>query len=73
MEGLQVTQPGDLIDQLRRIRVNSGVAQFDLAETAGYNRSTIARYEAGGYVTEPLHMLCNWAEALGYDLALVKK
>lgn len=67
-----MTQPKDIVEVLRRTRVNSGVAQFDLSEAAGYNRGTIAKYETGRG-TPSLHMACNWAEALGYELVLVKK
>jgi transcriptional regulator with XRE-family HTH domain len=68
-----VTQPKDIIAELRRARRQLLVNQHDLAERVGYDRTTIARYEAGGHQPEHLHMLCNWAEALGYNLALVKK
>lgn len=68
-----MTNPRDIIEELRKARVNSGMAQIDLAEAAGYGRATIARYESGGHLPEHLHMLCDWAEALGYDFALVKK
>jgi transcriptional regulator with XRE-family HTH domain len=68
-----MTQPKDIIEELRRARVNQGIAQFDLAETSGYDRVTIARYESGCRVPAQLQLLCNWAEALGHDLVLVKK
>jgi transcriptional regulator with XRE-family HTH domain len=68
-----VTQPKDIIGELRRARVNQGIAQFDLAEASGYHRSIIAAYECGCRVPAQLQMLCNWAEALGHDLVLVKK
>jgi transcriptional regulator with XRE-family HTH domain len=68
-----MTQPKDIIEELRRSRVSQGIAQFDLAETSGYSRISLARYEAGKYVPEHLQMLCDWAEALGHDLVLVKK
>lgn len=67
-----MTQPKDFIEELRRARVNQGIAQFDLAEASGYDRGTIAKYETGRG-TPSLRMLCNWAEALGHDLVLVKK
>ena len=68
-----MTQPKDIIEELRRIRVNSGLAQFDLSEVSGYNRTTIANYESGNRIPGQLQLLCNWAEALGHDLVLVKK
>jgi transcriptional regulator with XRE-family HTH domain len=67
-----MTQPKDIIDELRRSRVSQGIAQFDLAEVSGYNRGTIAKYETGRG-TPSLHMACNWAESLGCKLVLVKK
>lgn len=68
-----MTNPRDIIEELRKARVNQRIAQIDLAEASGYGRVTIAKYESGSYQPEHLHMLCNWAEALGYDFALVKK
>jgi len=68
-----MTQPKDIIEELRKARRELAVNQHDLALHVGYDRATIARYEAGSHQPEHLHMLCNWAEALGYDLALVKK
>jgi transcriptional regulator with XRE-family HTH domain len=65
-----MTQPKDIIEELRRARVNQRIAQFDLAETSGYDRTTIANYETGRRVPQQLQMLCNWAEALGQDLVL---
>lgn len=68
-----MTNPRDIIEELRRARVKSGMAQIDLAEASGYGRVTIARYESGYRVPPQLQMLCNWAEALGHELTLVKK
>lgn len=68
-----MTNPRDIIEELRRARVKSGMAQIDLAEASGYDRVTIARYESGCRVPPQLQMLCNWAEALGHELTLVKK
>ena len=68
-----MTQPKDIIQELRRARVNQGMAQFDLAEASGYNRSVLAKYETSHSYPAHLQKLCNWAEALGYDLTLVKK
>ncbi len=68
-----MTQPRDIIEELRRIRVNGRIAQFDLSETSGYNRTTIANYETGRRVPQQLQMLCNWAEALGHDLVLMPR
>lgn len=67
-----MTQPKDIIEELRRARVNQGIAQFDLAETSGYSRSTIAKFETGRG-TPSMHMACNWADALGFEIVLVKK
>lgn len=68
-----MTQPKDIIEGLRQARVSQGIAQFDLAETSGYSRVTIARMESGNRVPEHLQMLCNWAEALGHELVLKPK
>lgn len=67
-----MTNPRDIIEELRKARVEQKIPQFDLAEVSGYNRGTIAKYEAGKG-TPSLHMACNWAESLGCKLVLVKK
>lgn len=61
-----------IVDELRRARVQSGVGQFDFAETLGYNRGTIAKYETGRGVPS-LQMACNWAEAVGLEIVVRPK
>jgi transcriptional regulator with XRE-family HTH domain len=67
-----MTQPKDIIEELRRARGNQGIAQFDLAEVSGYDRGTIAKYETGRG-TPSLRMACNWAEALGLEIVVRPK
>lgn len=68
-----MTTPKKIIEELRKARVNSGMAQVDLSCASGYDRVTIARYESGYRVPPQLQMICNWAEALGYELTLRPK
>jgi transcriptional regulator with XRE-family HTH domain len=73
VEGPEVTQPKDIIKTLRDARRDLAINQHDLALHVGYDRVTIAKYECGYRVPPQLQMLCNWAEALGHELVLVKK
>ena len=68
-----MTQPKDIIEELRKARRELAINQHDLALHVGYDRTTIARYESGCMVPHHLQMLCNWAEALGHDLVLKAK
>lgn len=67
-----MTTPKDLIEELRRTRVEQKIPQFDLAEVCGYSRSTIAKFETGRG-TPSLHMACNWAESLGLEIVVRPK
>lgn len=68
-----MTNPRDIIEELRKARRQALVNQHDLAERVGYDRTTIARYESGNHQPEHLHMLCNWAEALGMEFVVRPK
>ncbi len=68
-----MTQPKDIIEELRRARVSLGIAQYDLAETSGYNRSTIAQWETARKTPRTLQLLCNWAEAVGLEIVVRPK
>lgn len=68
-----MTNPRDIIEELRIWRKQHLINQHDLAERVGYDRTTIARYEAGNLVPNQLHMFCNWAEALGLEIVVRPK
>lgn len=64
--------PNPIISQLRHIRREQLITQEQLGKKAGYDRTAIIRCERGQHL--PLfETVCNWAEALGYELRLVKK
>jgi transcriptional regulator with XRE-family HTH domain len=67
----------ELIEQLRQLRVSSGVHQVDLAEMSGYDRSAIARLEThrlGKRGQNPkLNTIIDLADVLGYELVLQPK
>lgn len=53
---------------IRRIRLNQGLTQEELAEKAGTSPDTIKRYESGTYEGIKLVMVYRIAEALGVSL-----
>jgi predicted transcriptional regulator len=59
----------DIIKQLRKIRRDREIAQQALAETAGLAQNHIS-YMESGRVKPTLNTLNQWANALGYELAL---
>jgi transcriptional regulator with XRE-family HTH domain len=67
-----MSEPRIIVDQLRELRVANKRSQEDISYVTGYHRSQIMRYEALTH-TPRLDAVCNWAEALGYELVLVKK
>jgi transcriptional regulator with XRE-family HTH domain len=67
-----MTQPSDILDELRELRVAAKRSQEDISYATGYHRSQIIRYEARTH-TPRLDAVCNWAEALGYELVLRPK
>lgn len=59
----------DIIKQLREIRRAKEIAQEDLSADCGYHRQQIMRWENG--ISRPsLPVVCDWANALGYELTL---
>lgn len=62
--------PMALIEQLRRTRMERGISQPVMGEMAGYGGPTICHWERGTY-DPTLSNLANWAQALGYRLALL--
>lgn len=61
-----------IIDTLHGARLEQGMSQGRLAELIDTTRSTVAMYE-GDYCLPSLRRLHAWADALGYDLVLVKR
>lgn len=62
----------DIMNRLRDIRKLQGTTQGALSEAAGYNRVHLLRCEKG-FRSPRLDMACDLAEALGYELVLVRK
>lgn len=62
----------DIVQQLRRLRVESKICQFDFAELTGYNRTQIALYETGKR-TPNLATASDFADALGHQLVVVSR
>lgn len=62
----------DIIKQLRKIRREREISQQDLAATAGLAQNHISYLETGR-VKPTLPSLNQWANALGYELALKVK
>lgn len=61
-----------IVLQLLAIRVAEGMSQKALAEAMGTTQSAVSESERA--ITQPtLQTLRRWAEALGYDLVLVKR
>lgn len=61
-----------LIQQLRNERSAQKISQGDLAGMAGTFQNHLCRLEKGIH-SPTLDVLDTWANALGYELALVKK
>jgi len=66
------TNSKELVEQLRRLRKESGHNQHTFAEMTGYCRTQIALYETGKR-TPNLIVATDFAEALGYELVLKLK
>jgi transcriptional regulator with XRE-family HTH domain len=61
-----------IIEDLRRERVAGGLSQDGLASSFGTAQNLLSRYEMGK--TSPtLESLSRWAQALNYEIRLVKK
>lgn len=61
-----------IIDILHGARIDSGVSQHRLANDAGVSRTSVTYWETDRCLPR-LDQLRRWAEALGYDLVLVKR
>lgn len=61
-----------LIDELVRIRKMENVSQSRLAEMTGSKQQAISRTEKKEH-SPSLKMFCAFADALGYELRLIKK
>ncbi len=61
-----------LIDELVRIRKKENVSQSRLAELTGSKQQAISRTEKKEH-SPSLKLFCTLADALGYELRLVKK
>jgi transcriptional regulator with XRE-family HTH domain len=61
-----------IVDELRRLRVESKIPQFDFAEITGYDRSSIALLETGARPNPKLGMIADLAHALDHKLVIVE-
>lgn len=61
-----------MIAELKRARLGSGLRGIEVARRAGLERLVVEKSEYG--LSQPrLKSLILWADALGYDLRLVKQ
>lgn len=56
---------------LTMARIQEGLTQRGLAERSGIAQNQIAKWECGGEFS--LRNLVRWADALGFDVRLVKR
>jgi transcriptional regulator with XRE-family HTH domain len=61
-----------IIDTLHGARLEQRLTQVQVAERAGLARNSLSFYETDRTLA-PLPKLRAWADALGYDLVLVKR
>lgn len=61
-----------IVSALRNARVESGMTRPDLAKISGYHANQISEWERGARQV-PLHVLTDLTQALGFDVALVKR
>lgn len=59
-------------EQLVQIRKDCKLSQKDLAALTGYSQQTISRIENKSFAPS-LKSLCDLANAMGYDLKLIRK
>ena len=59
-------------EQLAQIRKDCKLSQKDLAALTGYSQQTISRIENKSFAPS-LKSLCDLANAMGYDLKLIRK
>lgn len=62
----------DLAEQLKRVRLEAGLSQTDLARRAGVNRMTVGRMENLAHGDMSVAALLRLLEAAGYELKVVK-
>jgi transcriptional regulator with XRE-family HTH domain len=61
-----------IVQQLRRERRLLELSQDVIAAKTGYDRAQVSQYERGIH-SPKIEMISDWANALGFELALVKK
>lgn len=64
--------PAEIIQELFEARKCNGMLQSELGKIAGYNQTTFSRAETGQRAPN-LRLMCDWAEALGYELVVRPK
>lgn len=64
--------PGEIAQQLRLIRLSRRLTIEQVADIAGYSKSTISEWERGAS-RPPFEGICDWATALGYTVTLTPK
>lgn len=65
-------RPRGLLAELRRIRIEKGIAQGALCTKIGIEQDRLSTWECGR--NQPVYgNLQAWANALGYELALVER
>lgn len=63
---------GNIIEQARKIRMELGITQQDVAERMGIAQTAVSRLEIGAH-SPSLDMVERYAEALGCRLKIEKK
>lgn len=63
---------GNIIEQARKIRMDSGITQQDVAERMGIAQTAVSRLEIGAH-SPSLDMVERYAEAVGCRLKIEKK
>jgi transcriptional regulator with XRE-family HTH domain len=66
------TRAHHVINRLRQSRISAGLTQRELAEILGYSNQDIYRLENGTRIAR-FQLIIDYANYLGYDLALVPK
>lgn len=65
-----MTNPQDLVDQLRKIRRSWNLSIDDVAELLGASDSTIRKAESNVSKALGIYTLCRWADSLGCDIKI---
>ena len=63
---------GKIIEQARKIRMESGITQQDVAERMGIAQTAVSRLEIGAH-SPSLDMVERYAEAVGCRLKIEEK